>query len=120
LPFQAPFEQLSGYERTVYLITVALSVAATGFLIAPVSLHRTLFRQHARELVVTVSHRLAIVGLVRLGAAMVGVVLLIFDVVAGTAAGIIAAGAAVVLLVSLWAGVPLVVGRSDTALRSDP
>jgi len=115
LPFQARFEQLSGYERTVYLITVALSVAATGFLIAPVSLHRTLFRQHARELVVTVSHRLAIVGLVLLGAAMVWVVLLIFDVVAGTAAGIVAAGGAVVLLVSLWAGVPWVVGRSDAA-----
>ena len=41
LPFQARFEQLSAYERAVYLITVALSVAATGFLIAPVSLHRT-------------------------------------------------------------------------------
>jgi hypothetical protein len=120
LPFQARFEQLSGYERTVYLFTVALSVAATGFLIAPVSLHRMLFRRHAREITVTVSHRLAIVGLVLLGAAIVGVVLLIFDVVAGTAAGIVAAVAALVLLVSLWAGVPWVVGRSDTALRSDP
>ena len=120
LPFQARFGQLSGYEQTIYLITVALAVAATGFLIAPVSLHRTLFRQHARELMVTVSHRLAILGLVLLGAAIVGVVLLIFDVVAGTAAGIVAAGAALVLLVSLWAGVPWVAGRSDAALRSDP
>ena len=120
LPFQARFEQLTANERTIYLVTVALSVAATGFLIAPVSLHRTLFRRHARQLMVTVSHRLAILGLVLLGAAMVGVVLLIFDVVAGTTAGIIAAGAALVLLVSLWAGVPWVVGRSDTALRSDP
>ena len=52
---------------------------------------------------------------------MVGVVLLIFDVVAGTAAGIVAAAAALVLLVSLWAGVPWVAGRSGTApLRSDP
>ena len=102
LPFQARFEQLSGYERTIYLITVALSVAATGFLIAPVSLHRILFRRHARELMVTVSHRLAIVGLTLLGAAIVGVVLLIFDVVAGTAIGLVAAVAAFVLLVSLW------------------
>ena len=119
LPFQARFEQLSGYERTIYLITVALSVAATGFLIAPVSLHRILFRRHARELMVTVSHRLAIVGLVLLGAAIVGVVLLIFDVVAGTATGIVAAAAALVLLVSLWAGVPWVAGRA-TLHRSVP
>src|SRR6476469_924193 len=121
LPFQARFEQLSGYERTVYLITVALSVAAVWFINAPVSLHRMLFRRHARELRVTVSHRLAIVGLVLLGAAIVGVVLLIFDVVAGTAAGIVAAGAALVLLVALWAGLPWIAGAGDTApLRSDP
>jgi hypothetical protein len=62
LPFQARFAQLSGYEQAIYLITVALAVAATGFLIAPVSLHRKLFRQHAQELMVTVSHRLALVS----------------------------------------------------------
>jgi hypothetical protein len=118
LPFQARFEQLTGYERTIYLITVALSVAATGFLIAPVSLHRILFRRHARELMVAVSHRLAIVGLALLGGAIIGVVLLIFDVVAGPAAGIIAAAAALVLLVTLWAGLPWIVrSNDDAALR---
>jgi len=65
-----------------------------------------LFRRHARELMVTVSHRLAIVGLFLLGAAIVGVVLLTFDVVAGTATGVVAAGSTFVLLVSLWAGLP--------------
>ena len=100
---------------------MALSVAATGFLIAPVSLHRILFRRHARELMVTVSHRLAIVGLALLGAAIVGVVLLIFDVVAGTATGIVAAVAAFVLLVSLWAGLPWIARAGDAAPpRSDP
>ncbi len=106
LAFQARFEQLNANERAIYLITVALSVAATGFLIAPVSLHRMLFRRHARELLVTVSHRLALIGLALLGAAIVGVVLLIFAVVAGTTAGIVAAVAAVVLLASLWVGLP--------------
>ena len=121
LPFQARFEQLSAYERTVYLITVALSVAATGFLIAPVSLHRILFRRHARERLVTVSHRLAIIGLVLLGAAIVGVVLLVFDVVGGTAIGVAAAVAALVLLSSLWAGLPWIARAGDTAPpRADP
>ena len=117
LPFQARFEQLTANERTIYLVTVALSVAATGFLIAPVSLHRMLFRRHAREHLVTVSHRLALVGLALLGAAIVGAVLLIFDVVAGTATGIVAAIAALVLLISLWAGLPLIVRSSDAATR---
>ena len=123
LPFQTRFEQLSAYERTIYLITVALSVAATGFLIAPVSLHRILFRRHARELMVTVSHRLAIVCLVLLGAAIVGVVLLTFDVVAGTATGVVAAGSTFLLLVSLWAGLPWITrARYGNAAppRSDP
>jgi hypothetical protein len=121
LPFQARFGQLSGYEQTIYLITVALAVAATGFLIAPVSLHRTLFRRHARELMVTVSHRLALVGLTLLGAAIVGVVLLIFDVVAGTAIGLVAAVAAFVLLVSLWICLPWIARAGDTAPpRSGP
>jgi Family of unknown function (DUF6328) len=114
LPFQTRFETLTAEQRTIYLISVALSVAATGFLIAPVSLHRTLFRQHARELMVTVSHRLALVGLALLGCAIVGVVLLIFDVVAGTTTGVVAAFAAFVLLVTLWAGLPLV-ARRDAA-----
>jgi hypothetical protein len=49
---------------------------------------------------VTVSHRLAIVGLALLGADIVGVALLIFDAAAGTAIGVNAAAAALVLLVS--------------------
>lgn len=68
---------------------------------------------------VAVSHRLAVVGLVLLGTAIVGVVLLIFDVVAGTATGIAVAGAALVLLVSLWAGLPWIAHTSDTP-RSSP
>ena len=118
LPFQARFAQLSGYEQATYLITVALAVAATGFLIAPVSLHRTLFRQHAREVLVTVSHRLALVGLALLGAAIVGVVLLIFAVVAGATAGIVAAVAAFVLLVSLWVGLPWIVRGGPAGTRA--
>jgi len=121
LPFQARFAQLSGYEQATYLITVALAVAATGFLIAPVSLHRTLFRRHARELMVTVSHRLALVGLTLPGAAIVGVVLLIFAVVASTATGVVAAVAAFVLLVSLWVGLPWIARAGDPAPpRSGP
>jgi hypothetical protein len=67
---------------------------------------------------VAVSHRLAMVGLALLGCAIIGVVLLIFDVVAGTAAGIIAAVAALVLLATLWAGLPWIVRSTDDALGS--
>jgi hypothetical protein len=107
LPFQARFAELSSFQRLVYLVTLSASVVATGFLIAPVSLHRFLFRQHARRATVATTHRLAQIGLIFLGAAMVGVVLLNFDVVGGLPAGLLAATAAAVLLASLWVVLPL-------------
>src|SRR4051795_12144025 len=45
LPFQNRFVLLESYQRTAYLATVACAIGATGFLIAPVSLHRLLFRR---------------------------------------------------------------------------
>src|SRR4051795_1046016 len=86
LPFQSRFDQLSTLQSVVYLLTVSLAVAATGCLIAPVSLHRILFRRHARAVLVMKSHRLAVVGMLLLAGAIIGAVLLVFDVVAGTVA----------------------------------
>ncbi len=109
LPFQSRFEQLTTAQTTIYLITLCLAVLAMGFLIAPVSLHRLLFRRHARQVTVDVAHRLAQIGLVLLGASIVGVVMLIFDLVLGGAAGTIAAGCAAVVLLVLWGAVPLAI-----------
>jgi len=75
LPFQTRFSTLDGFDRGVYLLTVALSVTSTGLLIAPVALHRGLFRRHARHIMVAVAHRFAIAGLTVLAMAIIGVVL---------------------------------------------
>ncbi|HEU5268449.1 MAG TPA: DUF6328 family protein [Jatrophihabitans sp.] len=107
LPFQNRFSQLSSGKQDIYLITVLAAVAATCFLIAPVALHRTLFRRHARRVTVAVAHRLAVTGLVLFAAATVGVVLLIFQVVRSVPAGITAAMCVLVLLVLLWLVLPL-------------
>src|SRR6201996_4292485 len=48
LPFQARFTQLGEFQQNVYLVTVGLAVSATGVLVAPVAIHRMLFRRHAR------------------------------------------------------------------------
>jgi len=106
LPFQSRFDQLSTLQNAVYLLTVSLSVAATGCLIAPVSLHRTLFRRHARAVLVMKSHRLVVIGMSLLACAVIGAVLLVFDVVAGTVAGLLAATAAASALTWLWLFMP--------------
>src|SRR5881227_2301560 len=63
LPFQQKFSRLTDTERGVYLFAVATSIIATGFLQAPVSLHRALFRKHRRKETVLAAHKLAIVGI---------------------------------------------------------
>ncbi|MCW2538360.1 MAG: hypothetical protein JWN95_85 [Frankiales bacterium] len=106
LPFQDRFARLPPFSKDVYLGTVATSVAATGFLIAPVSVHRLLFRMHARRQMVTIAHRLALTGMFLLGCSVTGVVLLIFDVILGRTAGLVAAGVTLAMLVALWVGIP--------------
>src|SRR5436309_15969109 len=49
LPFQQKFSRLDSGARGIYLFAVAASIVATGFLQAPVSVHRALFRKHRRK-----------------------------------------------------------------------
>jgi hypothetical protein len=107
VPFQARFLELAAHHRVVYLVTVGLSMLATG-LIGPVVLHRVLFRQHARAQLVAAAQVLALAGFGALGLAVVGVCTLIFDVVLGPTAGIVAGAVVLVLLGMLWAVGPLV------------
>ena len=108
VPFQSRFRELVPQQLTVYLITVSLSVLATGLLVAPVVLHRMLFRQGARGMLVSVAQRFALAGFCTLAFAVVGVCTLIFDVVLGAEAGIVAGAAAFVTVVVLWGVVPMV------------
>lgn len=112
LPFQARFGSLGPFQQNTYLVTVALAVAATGCLIAPVLIHRILFRRHARRTLVSAAHRLALIGTALLGGAIVGVVLLLFDVLRGRTVGVIAAAVTLAGLVVLWLALPW-------ALRAD-
>ena len=97
---------------------MACSVAATLALVAPVAMHRVLFRQHRLKTLVSAAHRLAYAGLVLLGLALVGVTLVVFDVVydrgVATVAGAIVLGA----FAMLWVMLPLLCAESGKAPRS--
>ena len=67
LPFQQRFTVLDGTMRIVYLITVACSIGSTVLLVAPVGMHRVLFRRHRLDAIVSISHGCAIAGLILLG-----------------------------------------------------
>ncbi|MBF6239332.1 DUF6328 family protein [Nocardia otitidiscaviarum] len=101
LPFQSRFE-LSDPMRILYLVTVSASIAATVFLVGPVSTHRLLFRRHRLDEVVRAAHLFDLIGVALLGVALTGVAVLIFDVVVGATAGVIAGGVAAALFALVW------------------
>ena len=107
LPFQQRFDRLDEMMRIVYLITVACSLASSLLLIAPVALHRVMFRKHRLATLVVMSHRFAMLGLLLLGAALAGVAIVIFDTVAGRTPAWVAGGCMVVGTVVLWLVVAL-------------
>ena len=80
LAFTQRFGMVSGFQRGLYYATLVASAAATSLLIAPVSLHRVLFRRHRKRQVLNAANRFALGGLVALWLALVGVMWFITDV----------------------------------------
>ncbi|MGO9927537.1 MAG: DUF6328 family protein [Mycobacterium sp.] len=107
LPFQQRFDVLSEQMGIVYLATVGSSVAATMLLIAPVGIHRLLFRRHRLQVLVSAAHRCAYAGLALLGMALTGVTIIVFAAVAGSSTGFIAGACALALFVFFWWVLPL-------------
>lgn len=107
LPFQSRFTDLDDYQHAVYLVLVGLAVVTTGFIVAPVSLHRIMFRKHLKAELVESADRLARAGLVTLSFTLAGAALLVFDVVLDRTAGWLVGAAALVLLTILWFVVPM-------------
>jgi hypothetical protein len=107
LPFQQRFATITDGQEAVYLVVVLLSVAATGVLIAPVALHRVVFRRHEKTWLVDTAAWLAQVGLALLALAVAGVVLLIFLVTVGPTAAAAATVGVGAMLLGLWAVLPL-------------
>ena len=64
LPFQQRFDILADDMQRVYLATVSVAVLSTALLIAPVGMHRLLFRRHQLAALVSAAHVCAYAGLV--------------------------------------------------------
>jgi hypothetical protein len=78
--FTAKYDDLSGTNQTIYLVTVVLGACATGALIGPVSLHRLVSGRRVKPQAVRLASRLTLLGLVLLLATMTASLLLILRV----------------------------------------
>jgi cytochrome b subunit of formate dehydrogenase len=111
LVFQQRFTELDPYQVEIYLILVALSALATVLALTPVSLHRALFRQRAKPQIVRFTNVILELTLVVVGLTLTGTTLLVFDVVAGQLAGLIAGSVTLALSALAWALLPAFVRR---------
>lgn len=107
LPFQQRFDILDDPMQVVYLATVSTAVVSTALLVAPVGMHRLLFRRHRLDALVRAAHRCAYAGLLLLGVAVTGMTVIIFDAVAGFRPALIAGACALVLFTAFWLVLPL-------------
>lgn len=106
IPFQQGFVDLDGAQIGVYLALVCVAALATMLAIAPVALHRALFRTGAKPQLVFAANLLMRFALAAIALALSGTVFLIFDVVLGHPAGFVSGAATLALTASLWAVLP--------------
>jgi hypothetical protein len=107
VPFQQNFTKITEFEKRVYFATLLLTALSAVLLIAPSAYHRLTFRYQQKYRLVFVSNRLAIAGLATLALAMTSAILLITDVLFGTATTVITTGFALTMFIVFWAVLPL-------------
>lgn len=106
--FQPKFAQLDAFQHTVYLVLVVLAGLTTVLGLAPVLLHRELFRQGLKATVVADADRFLRATLAGIALVLMGTQLLVFDVAVSRTAGLVAA-AVTFIVVLVVAVLPLVV-----------
>ena len=84
VPFTQRFARTTTFQRDVFYVTLIAAACSTACLIAPSAAHRLVFNQGARPWLIEHAIRVLILGLVFLGPALVGAILLVtaflFDV----------------------------------------
>ena len=90
MPFSSRFEELDRLQLTAYLVVLSGAALTTALVIAPVAFHRLLFRQHEKDWLVRAANLSARCGLVSLALTVSGVLFLVFDIVVGLVAGLVA------------------------------
>jgi hypothetical protein len=107
IAFQSRFSELTTFQVRVYLTLVIAAVLTTALGLAPVNLHRGLFRRGAKVIIVETAHIIMRITLVGVAVMLIGTVLLIFDLVLDRRAALIAAGATLIIVIVLAVLPPL-------------
>ena len=99
IAFQSRFEELTTFQLRVYLVLVIAAVLTTALGLAPVNLHRALFREGAKVTIVQTAHIIMRITLAGVAVMLIGTVLLIFDLVVDRTAALVAAGVMLLIVI---------------------
>jgi preprotein translocase subunit Sss1 len=107
VPFQQGFEQISSFQRHIYLVVLVCTALSSALLIAPTAVHRLLFRRGHKPQIIEYANQMVIWGLILLAVAMIGVVLLLTHVIFGPDAAIAVTIPIAAVFVGTWFVIPL-------------
>ncbi len=96
------YSALEAHQRVLYVVTLVSAACTAITLIAPVAVHRMLFREHLKDEVVEFTSRLAGAGLALLAVAMLAAVFFVLDVVTTLLISIIITGMLGVIIGAIW------------------
>jgi hypothetical protein len=112
LAFTQRFEDVDSFGLAAYTVALLSTALATMVLIAPVSLHRIVFRRRQKAALVAVADRLLMVGIALLIPAISSSVLLVLDVVLGRWEAILACSVTTLVALLTWYALPLAIRSS--------
>ena len=118
VPFSQGFEQISSFNKHVYLFVLICTALSAALLISPTAMHRLLFRRGHKAEIVEYANATTIVGLVLLAMAMIGVVFLLTNVIFGVGAAIAVTVPIALVFAVTWFVIPLV--KREERRDSDP
>lgn len=100
LPFSFRFDEITGFAKGVYVVTLMFTLCATGLLTAPVVYHRLTSGRKMRPQLLVTANRFALGGVTFLMLSLSGSILLVVEVVLGIAPAI-----GLTVLALAWLGV---------------
>jgi hypothetical protein len=113
IAFQQGFKSRTSFQRDVYVFTLICTAIAAAQLIAPVAVHRMIFREHRKDELVRMTSRHALGGLSFLLLALLGAALLALGYVLNEIVAIALVAGLSVVFFWLWLALPLRMRNRD-------
>ena len=108
VPFAQGWQKITEFQKDVFFATLVATALSTACFILPTAYHRLNFRNREKENILLLSNKFAIGGIVFLGVAMIGVMVLITDVIYSRDAAYVVGGMSLALFGGLWLVLPLI------------